>query len=289
MRKTLTIICFLLMTITSWGSDTGSCGKNLIWFLNDYSGELTISGTGDMDDFSFNTVPWYANRDRIKTVKIGYEVTSIGEWAFYSCIGLSTIDIPNSVTKIGAFAFDYCMGLSGTLDIPASVTSIGRFAFYGCSGITSLSLPSSITSIANGAFSECYGLTSITCKATEIPTTDAGAFADTQLSNITLYVPEASVEAYSTTAPWSSCGTIKAIGSPSSSPTVNAADSQETIEFGHGKVTLHNLRNNSTIGIYTELGELIQSIRVNEPSITLQLPRQRTYLIKTSSKTFKVQ
>lgn len=289
MKKTLTIICLLLMTIASWGSNTGSCGRNLIWFLNDYSGELTISGTGVMDDFSFNTVPWYANRDRIKTVNIGDEVTSIGEWAFYSCIGLSTIDIPNSVTKIGAFAFDYCMGLSGTLNIPASVTSIGRFAFYGCSGITSLSLPSSTTSIENGAFAECYGLTSITCMATEMPTTDANAFADTNMGNVTLSVPEASVEAYRATSPWSSCGTIKAIGSPSSSPTVNAADSQETIEFGHGKVTLHNLRLNSTVGIYTEHGELIQTVRVNDPSITLQLPRQRTYLIKTSSKTFKVQ
>jgi fibronectin type 3 domain-containing protein len=38
-------------------------------------------------------------------------VTSISEWAFYSCNKLTTITIPISVTSIGRFAFSYCTSM----------------------------------------------------------------------------------------------------------------------------------------------------------------------------------
>ena len=41
-----------------------------------------------------------------------YSVTSIGEWAFAFCSGLTSITIPNSVTSIGNSAFSECSGLT---------------------------------------------------------------------------------------------------------------------------------------------------------------------------------
>ena len=38
-----------------------------------------------------------------------YNVTSIGEHAFYYCDGLTSVSIPNSVNSIGEYAFDYCI------------------------------------------------------------------------------------------------------------------------------------------------------------------------------------
>ncbi len=61
------------------------------------------------------------------------------------------ITIPNSVTSIGEYAFDGCSGLT-SVTIPNSVTSIGSGAFYGCSGLTSVTIPNSVTSIGSGAF-----------------------------------------------------------------------------------------------------------------------------------------
>ena len=78
-------------------------------------------------------------------------VTSIDDYAFFVCRGLTSITIPNSVTSIGVSAFYDCTGLT-SITIPNSVTSIGVSAFYGCSGLTSISIPNSVTSIGKNAF-----------------------------------------------------------------------------------------------------------------------------------------
>ena len=87
-------------------------------------------------------------------------VEHIAEQSFVSCKAIS-IRIPNSVTSIGEYAFADCNGMTSII-IPGSVTSIGNSAFSGCSGLTSITIPSSVTSIGFSAFSCCTGLTSIT-------------------------------------------------------------------------------------------------------------------------------
>ena len=61
-----------------------------------------------------------------------------------------SVDIPSSVTyngikykvtSIGQYAFKECSGLT-SVTIPSSVTSIGDGAFSGCSGLTSVPSPS---------------------------------------------------------------------------------------------------------------------------------------------------
>ena len=59
--------------------------------------------------------------------------------------------IPDSVTSIGDYAFVGCTGLT-SITIPNSVTSIGDDAFYGCSRLTNITIPDSVTNISSGAF-----------------------------------------------------------------------------------------------------------------------------------------
>lgn len=60
-----------------------------------------------------------------------YSVTSIGDFAFDGCTGLTSVTIGNGVTNIGDYAFSYCKGLTN-ITIPNSVTRIGSLAFYYC-------------------------------------------------------------------------------------------------------------------------------------------------------------
>jgi hypothetical protein len=80
-----------------------------------------------------------------------YSVTSIGDHAFYNCIGLTSITIPSSVTTIMYYAFCGCKGLT-SITIPSSVNSIGSNAFMSCSGLKNITIPSSVMSIGSDAF-----------------------------------------------------------------------------------------------------------------------------------------
>jgi hypothetical protein len=92
----------------------------------------------------------------------GLTVTSIGADAFYGN-SISNITIPGSVTSIGDSAFNSCIGLT-SVTIPSSVTSIGNYAFNGC-GLTNVTIPSSVTNIGFEAFTYCASLTGITVAA----------------------------------------------------------------------------------------------------------------------------
>ena len=90
-----------------------------------------------------------------------YTVTSIGDYAFWYCTGLTSVIIPDNVTSIGEAAFIVCNSLT-SITIPSSVTSIGDYAFYFCPSLTSVTIPNSVTSIGVLAFYNCTGLSSVT-------------------------------------------------------------------------------------------------------------------------------
>ena len=86
-----------------------------------------------------------------------YDVTSIGNAAFYKCSELTSIVIGNNVTTITNAAFTGCTGLN-SISLGNSVTSIKYKAFYNCKSITSLTIPQSVNYIERDAFWGCAGL-----------------------------------------------------------------------------------------------------------------------------------
>ena len=138
---------------------SGSCGDSLTWSLsNEY--KLTISGTGAMENYSSGTAPWYAYREQIITLDLPAAVSSIGEYAFKGCTGLTGgLVIPGNVSSIGQYAFNGCTGLDGKLIIEAGTAkTIGQYAFQNCSKLTGLELGDGVTSIGESAFYGCSGM-----------------------------------------------------------------------------------------------------------------------------------
>ncbi|WP_294476090.1 leucine-rich repeat protein, partial [uncultured Ruminococcus sp.] len=164
---------------------SGECGENAAWELDLDTGKLTISGTGAMYDYSYNTQPWYNYKDNITSVEIENDITSIGNYAFSDCTSLTSIVIPAKVTNIGADAFRRCTSLTSIV-IPAKVTNIGADAFHNCTSLTSITIPDSVTSIGDGVFYECTNLESITIPDS-VTSIGASAFLHcTSLTSITI-------------------------------------------------------------------------------------------------------
>lgn len=129
-------------------------------------------------------------------------VTSIGNYAFYGCSGLTSITIPNSVTSVGDFAFVDCSGLT-SITIPGSVTSIGLGAFAGCSALPSITIPNSVTSIGERAFINCLSLTSVAINAVVPPTITGSLDSYMNSYEITYLVPASAVADYRAAEGWS--------------------------------------------------------------------------------------
>ena len=94
------------------------------------------------------------------TVVIPSSVTSIGEYAFFHCTGLTSITIPDSITSIRDGAFCQCSSLT-SITIPDGVNTIGNYAFDGCSNLASVMIPDSVTTIGSGAFNDCENLAAV--------------------------------------------------------------------------------------------------------------------------------
>ena len=151
----------------------------LTWTLYE-DGTLNISGTGEMRGYNAYSIKSPAcDNSNIKNVVIEDGVTSIGNYAFWSCSSLTSITIPKSVTSIGANAFERCSSLT-SITIPDSVISIGASVFEECRNLSSITLSNNITSIGNWAFHGCP-LTSITIPDS---VTSIGAMAFYSCSNL---------------------------------------------------------------------------------------------------------
>ena len=188
---TIAFLSSMLMYANAFAAATGRCGDSITWTLDD-SGNLTLSGSGEMWNNGYDDSPFKDYEIRKATVKYG--ITSIGDGAFCGCTGLTELTLPNSVTSIGDCAFYGCSGLT-ELILPNSVRSIGDIAFTYCSGLEKITvesgnscydsrdncnsiidtefntlivgcknsvIPNSVTSIGYYAFYGCSGLTELT-------------------------------------------------------------------------------------------------------------------------------
>ena len=142
----------------------------------------------------------------LESLTIPSSVTSIDRGAFEMCSSLSSIEMSNGIITIGTSAFANCTNLS-SVSIPRSVTIIVANAFNGCSSLKSVTIGSGIETIGNYVFANCPELKDVYIHAESVPNTNSNTFEGSYIEFATLHVPDASLAAYSNTAPWSQFGT----------------------------------------------------------------------------------
>ncbi|MBQ8015807.1 MAG: leucine-rich repeat protein [Clostridia bacterium] len=142
-----------LFNFKVWAAETsGTCGDNLTWSFDESTGELTISGTGDMTNYGFDsTPPWNDLKSEITSVIVSEGVTSIADCAFRGYSSIVNIEIAGTVKHIGMHAFGDC-GTIENITLGYGIESIGVQAFTSCK-FDEIILPDSITTLEHHAFS----------------------------------------------------------------------------------------------------------------------------------------
>jgi len=159
---------------------SGSCGENAKWSYTENTKTLTITGSGDMTDYSASVpAPWTTFKKDIKYIEVK-GVTSIGDYAFCDCINVIAIYLHNDLTSIGDYAFNnnetltqiyipdyvefigdyafaHCIRLF-EVNIPNKLKAINCGLFYNCPKIYEIEIPESVTSIGDSAFGACVDL-----------------------------------------------------------------------------------------------------------------------------------
>lgn len=111
--------------------EPGYCGEAITWEYED--GVLTISGTGEMDDFP-DGAPWQEYRDEITTVVLTGGITYIGRNAFWDYDALTWVDFGNALREIGPDAFRSCDGLTEVY-LPRTFKIFGEQCFMSCKNL----------------------------------------------------------------------------------------------------------------------------------------------------------
>ena len=172
-------VLIALMPLFLKAADSGNCGQDLNWMLEE--GVLKISGSGSMQNFTEeNMAPWYEKRMEIIEVVIEEGVTSIGDLAFYECMYIQAVTLPDSIVSIGSMSFAGCTSLLNVrfneglksigvkafsrceslsnLIFPDTLIKIGSQAFYRCSSLASIRVPEMVSMIGTGVFAYCTSL-----------------------------------------------------------------------------------------------------------------------------------
>ena len=89
-------------------SYSGQCGENLYWIYDEGDQSVSITGSGEMYDYTATTHPWLLFKEQITEVTTSNAATSIGTSAFEGCIRLGKVTLGSSIKNIAANAFEEC-------------------------------------------------------------------------------------------------------------------------------------------------------------------------------------
>ena len=143
-----------------------------------------------------------------------------------------------------------------------------------------------MTSIGKEAFAYCENIENVYCYAEEVPSTDSYVFYDSNIENATLHVPASALEAYETTKPWSSFGTIKAIDTTVGVESVK--DRGIAIQSAGGFINISGLDNNETVSFYALDGKALGTAKSIDGNVSFSAKQGTIVVARIGKESVKI-
>jgi len=248
---------------------------------------------------------------------ITYNVTSIGDFAFFYCTSLISITIPELVTSFGIYVFYLCTSLTSinvdasnlnyssengilfnknktilliypvaknnsSYTIPNSVTDISNNAFNSCTLLSSITIPNSVTSIGNYAFNSCTSLLNVYFEG-NIPTIGSNNF--TASGDTAYYITGATTPNNTTPVAYLTMFTNKTISTPP--PLISnicfvgstpITTNQGNIPIDKINSQIHTIRNKKIIRITQTTTQDKYLVCFEKDSLAPNIPSQKTII-----------
>ncbi len=135
---------------------------------------------------TLKTINYWAFRETaITELSLPSGLTSIGEYAFNQCNGLTSVNLACSGDiAIGTSAFNNCENIE-SVTITGNLTALSNYVFGNNPKLSSVSIPDSVTTIGEGAFGGCQALKSFTWPAS-LTSVGSYAFGNSGLESVTI-------------------------------------------------------------------------------------------------------
>ena len=131
-QRILIILLALLTTMTAGAQNSsGTFSSGVTWNLDTGTKTLTFTGSGNIPDKTYGSVPW--EKTNVEHLVFGSGITRIGEKVFKNHGYLKEV-----VFQAGS-----------------QLTEIGYQTFAGCTSLSSITLPNSLQTIRGSAFTGC--------------------------------------------------------------------------------------------------------------------------------------
>ena len=173
--------------------------SNEIWYTNGSTTEPTYPYNSDTFD-SYIISNNYDDSRGCWVITFNSAISYVGNYAFYNT-NLTSIVIPKGVTDINYDAFRWCYNMTN-VTLPNTLRNIYDNAFNDC-GFSTIVIPENVEHIGEWAFFCCNNLEEVYCKAITPPSLGYSPFSQCS-SNLQIYVPAESVDAYKSAEGWSS-------------------------------------------------------------------------------------
>ena len=139
------------------------------------------------------------------------------------------------------------------------------------SSLTAIVLPKNLNNVGLQAFANCTELRDVYCNAEEVPSTVGDAFDGSYPEKATLHVPASALDAYKSTEPWSSFGTIAAIeGAEEEAGIITIPAKPVLISTQGGTITVSGLAAGSEVTAYSTSGTQLTTATANDGTATLK-------------------